>query len=732
MARSPLAVYNPDLDPHRTPVGPNELMHVGGDGTAKLLCWTRDAYGALCALLDHGDHVERLTLNDLMTRLTLDGPTVPPADPRLLPPSTPEFEELPPAARERILAYVRHLLQVDTGSLNGTPELDRTTGRVDPRYDPLTTTLTGRVKAKSAELRAAGHRPHSPASIYRGLATLATEGMTGFVHGNRVLGRDRLARHDPRVVELGRGFVDRHATEARVDQRALAVQLHGELHRHDLGQDLTGYGVRRLLGDLTRGRGLHKDAAGRRTDAKKPLLAYDRWRVAGPCDHVQIDGYRTGIALWSAEAGWSTATILTAVDVYTHAPLALRVLPSTGTGVTARDAAGLLWDIGRPAITRAGWPYEMRYHHGIPHLVHVPSISAADAALDPTIGMKLAGIIALVILDHGSEFTSAHFLGAAARMGTDVLFCPPAGPHHKGIVERLHLTYAHIEALLGGPQFTGNRPTNRPRDVEGNVVMTAGDLHDIFWTYLLDIYMHTPHDGLREAHGRTGPVTPAMILEEYLLDGGTLDVPTDPWSFVHALETREVTIQDGGITIDRRRYNCPELVELRQYVQRGIGLKSRVLTAYFDRYDVSRIYLRHVITGDWMVIPRAGASTTALPPYSDLLTRLAVQQQTDAQPLTPEAIHHAEVKFHLAWGYGAFTGRRDARMAAIEASRAHSLAHDLADTDAEFRAVAYPDPVDPEEVSYGEDPEPEDDILDYDEIFGDRDENLSGQDQAAS
>ena len=74
------------------------------------------------------------------------------------------------------------------------------------------------------------------------------------------------------------------------------------------------------------------------------------------------------------------------------------MITSSGTGPTARDAAGLLWDIGRPTVTRAGWPYELQYHHGIPQLVHIPSVTS-DPELGRVIGYKIAGTVAAIVLD---------------------------------------------------------------------------------------------------------------------------------------------------------------------------------------------------------------------------------------------------------------------------------------------------------------------------------------------
>lgn len=59
---------------------------------------------------------------------------------------------------------------------------------------------------------------------------------------------------------------------------------------------------------------------------------------------------------------------MTAIDIFTRCIVALRVV--TGS-VTSRDVAMLIWDIGRPTVTRAGFPYELAHHHGMPTLIAV-------------------------------------------------------------------------------------------------------------------------------------------------------------------------------------------------------------------------------------------------------------------------------------------------------------------------------------------------------------------------
>jgi hypothetical protein len=195
--------------------------------------------------------------------------------------------------------------------------------------------------------------------------------------------------------------------------------VHARLLGAGYGDDLSRTAVRRLIADVSPGMALHREAASRRTHANKPTVVYNQYEVTRPGELVQIDGCTTNIAIWDPVAGFSRATILAAIDVLTRAPLALRVV----TRPTARDAALLLWDIGRPSISRAGWPYELQHWHGVPRLVAV--VADTDAHQSTEIGQKLAVFPSAIVLDHGAEFTATHFLAAAARNNIDVIFCPP-------------------------------------------------------------------------------------------------------------------------------------------------------------------------------------------------------------------------------------------------------------------------------------------------------------------
>lgn len=679
-------------DPHRVTIGSDSTVAQGAF-QGRIVAFTRTGAGHLQVLVERGDGMERLAPGDLFRDvLAVAAPDHDP-DPRLVPPGTPEWEALSEAEKATKITLARHLIQAQTGSPTGTPDLDRATGTLDPRYDPKTTTDSERVRAKCEELRELGLKPHSRAQVYRLLRALNTDGLSGLVHGNRRTHHDHLTKFDPETVALARTFLSEHKKRAKVSVSALAAQLHAHLISHSHATDLSRYAVTQLVGSLSRGKALHGQAASRRTHSNKPLVAYGEAWVSRPGERIQIDATATAIKVFNPDAGWGAATILSAVDVYTRSVLALRVL--AGTAPTSRDVGGLLWDIGRPTVTRAGWPYELQHWHGIPRLASVVTdpdlVALAEGSLD-LIGEKLAVHPTQIILDHGGENTSVHLVGAAARNGIDLVFCPPGQPHTKGVVESIHRAYDRVQSLLGEP-YHGASAANFPKDATEHAVLTCLDLQDLLWTYLLEVYMHAPHEGLRRVHRRHEPVSPAGILHHYLSHGGTIDAPTDPWRYLSFLTTRECAINDYGIRIDNRIYNSTDVLAIRSYYQRGAGMRARTATVYYDRYDVTRVYLKHPATGQWLCIPRSDPTGNTAAPYSEILTRLAVRDATAAgNLLTPEQLHRAEVQFCSAWSYGVFKDRREARLAAIEATRAATFAHDMADATAEIRDLAFPNP----------------------------------------
>ena len=216
---------------------------------------------------------------------------------------------------------------------------------------------------------------------------------------------------------------------------------------------------------------------------------------------------------WDADRGWVRTTILTALDCYSRAVLALRVVPGKPS---ARDIALLLYDIGKPVVARVGHPYDFSAWHGIPQVMLVEETSGLRSRKvgQRVIGAKPALTPTNVVVDHGGENDNDVVFAVAERNGIDITFAPPRTPHNKGMVETWHRYLAEVQSAL--PGFKGRSPDNHPDGAEATALLTRADLEDALWESIISVYHQRRHRGLRDPSGREAELSPVGVLEAYL------------------------------------------------------------------------------------------------------------------------------------------------------------------------------------------------------------------------
>lgn len=694
-------------------------VRIGGQ-TVSIVNWDRTPEGRLEAVLDTGDGLRRMRSDQLWAAISPPGPQ--PLEQEQDEPLSPVLAELEPAERFRLTERYADLLQIETGSRRGDLERDRTDGRLDPRFDPSTTTLTERITEKARELKGRGEKGASPAQLRRQLRSARLHGIEGLVHGNRVLPGDRLRNVDPAVVEtIGEALAD-ELRRPKISNRAKAVQARAALIAAGQSDTVTDYEVKLVIGELSRGRSLHLPSKGRERASSKPKVAYGMLRVSRPGEYVQVDATPSTIHVFDPRIGWIPAIILTAIDLWTRCVVALRVVTNAAT---SRDVAMLIWDIGRPHVTRMGYPYELIHHLGVPRLVsinHDPQ--DPDGSRPDLIGTKASFEPSAIVMDHGRDFDSRHLISALARLGIDVIFCPPRTPHAKGVVEALHNTIREIESLF--PGHKGSCVENRPAHAEDYATLTAQDLRDLLWERILEDYHHREHTGLTRTLGAGTKMTPFGALSAYLEAGGSLNTPRDPYRYLELLSPEYRLVQPYGVTIETRVYDSADLQALRPLLGKGLGAAARPLLVRYDRWDVSRVYAQHPLTRQWLCIPRAGTDSWSRQPCSELLDR-AIRRQLisgEHRPLSTSERNLQDAEAVLRWRSNALLERNQERILAIESGRAWDYAHDLGDLPPEVKKLAF-DTTDETIVGELVDTTADsDEILDADLIDPDDDEDL--------
>lgn len=680
--------------------------------SAMLIGLARDRDGRVMACLDHGDHRTRVPWI-AVAKAALSRRPAPTSD-ALDDHLSPLLAELEDSERAAVIERYRHLLQVLYGSPRGDAEGDRLAGLLNPDYDPNTTTLGQRVEAKVGELRAQGKRGASRSAIYRQLQRL-DEGPDFLIHGNRRTLSQRLEDYDPAVLEIVRAEVNSEQQRSQKSQRKLLARIRAKLKKDDVGHEVTRHQLEFLVGEVSRGLGLHHPAKTRRTEASRPTVEYGAQRVSRPGEIVQVDATPTTVAILGPLGVLVPAVILSAIDVFTRCFVALRVCVGAAT---SRDVCALMSQMGRPTVTRAGYPYELELWHGIPKLIAVNADPHGEKnTVSKVIGRKPAVHPSTIVFDHGSENASDHVMRYAAGCGIDVVFCPPRKGHTKGIVEAVHRVLVSVESAM--PIHKGENVLNRPNELELAVPISPQDLQDMLWEYIIDIYSHEEHRALTEAHGSARPLSPAMVWADYVTAYGQLDVPTDPWAFLKGLERQTRLLSPAGVRLNKVTYNSSELQELRSVVMAGIGASARKLTVFFDRLDITRIYLVHPVERRWIVVPRAMDRRGSVAPMSGMARQLilAGADRDTRRTLTESELHEREAELLARWFSGVFTDRQDARYAAIEGARQRTFAHDLEQASEEVLALAFPEPETGPEVELQQYPGTRDDDeeIDYNE-----------------
>lgn len=621
------------------------------------------------------------------------------------------FDDLTEAEQEALFPRIRDTLQILTGSRTGTPELDRERNLLDPAFDPATTQLPDRIKAM---LDRQTHEParRSRMTLYRDCGGLQSLGLNYFVHGNRRT-TGSLPPIDADTEIRLREVVTQARVGPKVSQAHLASEARTYFGDHGWPLPLADGELNRWLGFLTRGKGLHREARSRETLTNRPQGVFGRLTATRPGEYVQIDATDTAIHCLFTGLGWARASILIAVDVFSRSVVALRVVPGRAN---SRDVALLLYDMALPHAMRAGFPYDYQCYCGVPRLVEITTVDGERTARFPeVIGEKPAVQATHVVFDRGREMENLHLMAVAEETGIGLVFCPPGAPYAKGIIESINRMVTRLQELL--PAYKGASPANHPKGVESRALLTVGDLQDALWTYVLQIYHHTPHKELKNPAHPSQKLSPAQAYQNYLDHGGWIPITTR-WDRILSFLPRERrTVQDYGINLHNHVYNSPELIEIRQHIQRGVGARAVPLTVYYDPYDVTRIFLRHPVTQKWLRIPIWDPMGLAMPPYSQVLANAALEQLLDDPlRLTKSELRQAEAKFQAAWSRGVFEDRREQRAAALEAQRRAQHAFDLELAGDEFREFGYgpASPAVPPEATYPDDSD--DDVLTYDDL----------------
>ena len=547
--------------------------------------------GTRVRLADDEGRVQMVTAADLAdgTRFAIPSP-VWPRGPR---PET-GLEGLPAAAVEEASWWEAHIAEVVYGLRPDAPAGTRPR----PQYDPERTSLTGREKAKAAELSAAGKEVPASTVKHRRQRWEAY-GLPGLAD-RRLSRRKRPAgRADEQVVAAMREAIgetpDASSRTAGFVIWRMKEILAGAGHDGPVPSDRTLY---RLFGTLSHGRHATGSASTRRSLAGRPEGMFGSLPAAAPGEVVQIDSTPLDVLVLLDDGVPGRVELTGMIDVATRVVPAAVLRPTT----KAADASVLLARALTPEPARPGWPEALKMAHSVLPYERLLDIDARleQAAARPVI------VPDTIVIDHGAVFVSAAFRSACRHLGISVQPVHLGSGAEKGHIERYLGSVASLFCQFASG-YAGRSPDRRGRHVEDQPLWSMAELQELLDEWLVAFWMNRPHDGLRDPEHPGRAFTPNEKYAALIEAAGYVPVALSGGDYIELLPAQWRKVNAYGIKVARRSYDSEELNPLRLQ-QSGIGEHGDRWEVRHDPYDVSKIHVRGPdgwITVFWKHLDRA-------------------------------------------------------------------------------------------------------------------------------
>ena len=367
----------------------------------------------------------------------------------------------------------------------------------------------------------------------------------------------------------------------------------------------------KLVDALAAGRHTFGSAVTRRQAANRPPGPFTPTFAPRPGEQVQIDSTPIDVMVLLDNGVTVRADLTIAVDVATRTICAAVLRP---VGTKAVDAALLLARMLVPEPMRPGWAQALRMSAsgcrtpGWPHIDERMELAAARPVIVPD----------TIVIDGGKVFVSDTFTRACDRLGVSVQRARPRTPTDKAIVEA---TFASINTLFCQhvAAYTGpNTDAARP-DVAGGVDApgAAGPARRVAARRLAD-------PPARRAARPAAAAADAVAEREVRRAGRRGRLPAadrcpgrTTWSCCRSSGGQ---INDYGIRIDYRTYDCPELGALPAAALRRHRDARACGRSTTTPMTLTRVFVRTPdgwVTAPWTHLPMVSA------PFADFTWRHA-------------------------------------------------------------------------------------------------------------
>ena len=469
------------------------------------------------------------------------------AVPARRPGQPPVLDDLTDYQREVVRMRVAHLLEAETGFRSGDP-LHPEPGEPRPGYDPRSTTLGQRRRAKAAELQALGGEEAallglgkvSERTLERMAAAWKDKGPAGCIDGRWV----RAGGGHPSITGEVREAIFEVRKKTRMGSRTSMMDKYVLVRQYVAetfgpGVPVPGFWTVRAVWLEWFGPGGTRPRYDRSADGIGAAKVHVT--VSRPGQVVALDTTPLPVKVRDGVFGDPVSAHLTlALDMFTHSAVAFRL---TLVSDTAIDIAMLLRDIMMPLPMRDGWGPEMEWPYP-----GVPAGIVAEFA-----GHRVAGLPFFapetVTTDHGGPYKSHLAVSAARTLGCNILPARVLRPQDKAACER---AFGALRSLLFEhlPGYTGIDVADRGADPEADAVLTMEQMERLIAGWVIRVWQARALGEHAPAWGPGGEHSPNSLFAAAMNQGGfALQIPR-PELYYELLPVHQVKIHaDRGVKI---------------------------------------------------------------------------------------------------------------------------------------------------------------------------------------
>lgn len=528
-------------------------------------------------------------------------------------------EDLKPGRREMAELRMEHLLEVATGFRSG-DRLRPGPGEPRPEYDPYTTTLTARRRAKVAELKAMDRQQ----ARLLGLDAVSYHTLIRWEDGRRRFGLvgcadNRWLREGgghPAVTEEVREaiFAVREETlrRARVSMRSKQAMI-CQYVRETFGPDTPVPSYQTLCRVWREWFG---PGGARQRYARSADLPVKNGHVLvhRPGQVVALDTTVLPVMLRDGVFGDCLKCHLTiALDVYSHSLVAFRLTLVSDTSV---DVAMLLRDVMMPLPMREDWGEELEWPY--------PGIPAAVVA--EFAGHKVAGLPFFtpetVTTDHGSVYRNHALVEAQRVLGCNILPARVLRPQDKAACERAFgVIRQRLFELLTG--YTGVDVADRGADPAADATLTVEEAEHLIATWVVSVWQQRALGEYAPAWDPGGTHSPnTLFAASFAQAGFAMEIPS-PELFYELLPVHYAShITRRGVKVRGLWYDEEVLDDYRGAVSTRGGSRKGQWVIRRDPRDCRQVFFQDPADHAWHALGWTGLTHGGqVPAFGDARTR---------------------------------------------------------------------------------------------------------------